>query len=211
MPSEQAEAGQAGRLESLRIVDLNNLGIYGNGVIGIDDGGTVPTINWYSKRHPSHGHGRNDSTVLLPQGFDNAADVSSGPSKEREFEKSPARERRDFDSYRSRIEYLRSEAVHDGCELNRDSETSFKEFVLSTFDLRKGSLVLMDNGNIRAIWKDAQGFRLGLQFLGGGVIQYVIFRRRKAGQQISRVAGRDSPEGVLRQIDAFDLGMLLYE
>ncbi len=71
--------------------------------------------------------------------------------------------------------------------------------------------MLVDNGNIRAIWKDGQSSHLGLQFLGGGMAQYVIFRRRGSGQQISRVAGRDSLKGVLRQIDAFDLDALLYK
>ncbi len=69
----------------------------------------------------------------------------------------------------------------------------------------------MDNGNLRAIWKDDQGARLGLQFLGGSIVQYVIFKRRSQGQPISRVTGRDSLEGLERQIDAFELDSLLYD
>ena len=69
----------------------------------------------------------------------------------------------------------------------------------------------MDNGNLRAIWKDGEGSRLGLQFLGGGMVQYVVFKRRSAKQQVSRVAGRDTFKGILRQVEAFDLGSLLHE
>jgi hypothetical protein len=68
----------------------------------------------------------------------------------------------------------------------------------------------MDNGNLRATWKDEHGTRLGLQFLGGGMVQFVISRRRKQGQPISRVSGRDSLRGLERQIVAFELNSLLY-
>ena len=69
----------------------------------------------------------------------------------------------------------------------------------------------MDNGNLRAVWKDNKGNRLGLQFLGGGMVQHVIFKQRNAARPISRVAGRDTFEGIKRQIDTFDLDSLLYE
>jgi len=69
----------------------------------------------------------------------------------------------------------------------------------------------MDNGNLRAVWKDEQGAHLGLQFLGGGMVQYVIFKRRRQEQPVSRVSGCDSLEGLERQIDAFELHSLLCE
>ncbi len=69
----------------------------------------------------------------------------------------------------------------------------------------------MDNGNLRAIWRDEREAHLGLQFLGGGMVQYVIFKRRENEQSISRVTGRDSLEGLERQFDAFELRSLLYE
>ena len=115
-----------------------------------------------------------------------------------------------YDAYMSRMRLLQDEAVHDGYVLNLASEIDFRQFVWSAPDIRKGNLVLMDNGNLRAIWKDDQA-RLGLQFLGGRMVQYVIFKRRKQGHPISRVTGRDSLEGLKRQIDAFELYTLLYE
>ncbi|MYC92791.1 MAG: hypothetical protein F4X15_15115 [Gemmatimonadetes bacterium] len=113
--------------------------------------------------------------------------------------------------YSSRIAYLRDEATHDGYGLNEDSERDFKQFVRSRPSIRKGDLVLLDNGNLRAVWKDEQGGRLGVQFLGSDVVQYVIFSRRQRNRPVSRVAGRDSLEGVARQIDVFDLHSLLAE
>ena len=116
-----------------------------------------------------------------------------------------------FQAYRRRIEALRSYAAQDGYFLSSSSEFDFWRFVGSERRLRRGNLVLIDNGNLRAVWKDGQGTHLGLQFLGGGMVQYVIFKQRQAEAAISRVAGRDTFEGVKRQIDAFDLQSLLYE
>ncbi len=115
----------------------------------------------------------------------------------------------ELDVYSSRIAYLRDEATHDGYGLSESSERDFKQFVRSRPSIRKGDLVLLDNGNLRAVWKDTQSGHLGLQFLGGDMVQYVIFRRRQAIQGVSRVSGRDSLEGIARQIDAFDLHSLL--
>lgn len=117
----------------------------------------------------------------------------------------------ELDVYSSRIAYLRDEATHDGYGLNEDSERDFKQFVQSRPSIRKGDLVLLDNGNLRAVWRDEQGGRLGVQFLGSDMVQYVIFSRRQRNRPVSRVAGRDSLEGVARQIDVFDLHSLLAE
>ena len=115
-----------------------------------------------------------------------------------------------YDAYVPRLEFLQDEARHDGYELNSASEIDFRNFVRSDPGIRKGNLVLMDNGNLRAIWKDENGMRLGLQFLGGRMVQFVIFKRRKQGQPISRVSGRDSLRGLERLIVAFELNSLLY-
>lgn len=115
-----------------------------------------------------------------------------------------------YNSYESRILFLKNEAEHDGYTLNHESETDFRQFICSAPEKRKGNLVLMDNGNLRAIWKDKQGTQLGLQFLGDGMVQYVIFKQREQGQP-ARATGRDSLEGMERQIGAFELSSLLYE
>ena len=101
--------------------------------------------------------------------------------------------------------------MDDGYSLSLTSEVDFLDFVESEPRLIKGNLVLMDNGNLRAIWKDGQGTRFGLQFSGRGMVQYVIFKQRDPKRPTSRVAGRDTFDGVRRQIEAFELGHLLYQ
>lgn len=115
-------------------------------------------------------------------------------------------------AYSARISKLRRFAAQDDeYELNPASESDFWHFVESEPRWRKGSLVLMDNGNLRVVWKDSQGSHLGLQFLGSEAVQYVIFRQRAVMRPISRVAGRDTFAGLKKQIDAFELESLLYE
>ena len=112
-------------------------------------------------------------------------------------------------TYRSRIAELREYGVEDGIIVNPASEKDFWSFVKSLSDARPGSLVLMDNGNLRAVWKGEQGSYLGLQFLGRRMVEYIIFKRRPRASKVSRVAGADTFDGIKRQIDAFELSALL--
>ncbi len=112
-------------------------------------------------------------------------------------------------AYSARIDTLRDYAIQDGFSLNPQSEADFWHFIRTAPHFRKGNLVLIDNGNLRAVWKNKAGDHLGLQFLGEKMLQYVIFRRRSANSSISRVSGRDTFTGVMRQINAFDLESLL--
>ena len=148
---------------------------------------------------------------------DHAATYTTGDAEFFDFDRasivfaSSGLQRTKHEAYKARVDALRHTAVQDGYLLGPASESDFWSFVLLERCLRKGNLVLMDNGNLRAIWKDGQETRLGVQFLGHGTVQYVIFKRREAMLPISRVAGRDTFEGLKRQIDAFDLRPLFYE
>ena len=111
--------------------------------------------------------------------------------------------------YWIRIEALRSDAMLDGFNVNGASERDFWSFFKSVPFAGKAELVLLDDGNLRAIWSGEDGSHLGLQFLGDRMLQYVIFRRRKRSSRISRVAGRDTFEGVKKQVRTFELDALL--
>ncbi len=143
-------------------------------------------------------------TDFLVQAFDPGAALAH------ELGEKAKRAQKDIQAYQSRIEALRSDALQDGYDLNAASERDFWRFIRSEPFIRKGNLVLLDNGNLRAIWKGEHGTHVGLQFLGDQTVQYVIFKRRAAAGDISRVAGRDSIEGVIRQIAAFDLRSLIH-
>ncbi len=50
---------------------------------------------------------------------------------------------------------------------------------------------------------------LEFSFLATNGVEYVIFKRRLSTIDVARVAGRDTLDGVKRQIDAFDLTSLM--
>ena len=79
--------------------------------------------------------------------------------------------------YQERIEYLRHEAKQDGYDLNPDSGRDFWRFVDSNPNFRKGDVILLENGNLRAYWDDKHVDQIGLHFLGSGMVNYVIFSR----------------------------------
>lgn len=113
-------------------------------------------------------------------------------------------------AYKARVEYLRSEAELDGIIVNEASERDFWSFFRSMSFLRKAGVILMDNGNLRAVWRGEDKSRIGLQFLGDQSIEYVIFKRRQGAKHISRAAGFDSLNGFKKLIQAFDLKTLVY-
>lgn len=204
--SEAGRAGDLGGLEGLpEAVDMERFGVQGNGCIEIDPSSHPPRLIWMPSRRSrsvrTSRSAQDEHQVSGPMITQALAEVNT----ERSVVTSA------LNAYRSRIAYLRDEATHDGYEINKDSEGDFRQFVRSRPYMRRGDLVLTDNGNLRAIWKDEKGGRLGLQFLGCNMVQYVIFKRRQTDREISRVAGRDSLEGIVRQINAFQLHSLLCE
>ena len=114
-----------------------------------------------------------------------------------------------INSYQERIEVLRSEGQLDGITLNASSEEDFYRFVKSAAYTRRASLVLIDNGNLRAVWRGGDGSHCGVQFRGKQVASYVIFKCRPSTSDVSRVSGSDTLDGVKRQIRAFGLEILL--
>ena len=98
--------------------------------------------------------------------------------------------------YSLRIELLRSDAEDDGLVLNEASEKDFWQYIRSAPFAQKAGLVLVDNGNLRAVWKDDDESHFGIQFLGSQWVEYVIFKRRPSTVDVARVAGRDTLEGV---------------
>lgn len=113
-------------------------------------------------------------------------------------------------AYDDRISVLEEQAYVEGYFLNSGSKEAFQDFFRNNPLIRLGRLALLENGNLRAVWKGDNSSHIGLQFLDNGFIQYVLFKQRHADFPVSRAYGRDTPRGILRQISAFQLGEILY-
>ena len=71
------------------------------------------------------------------------------------------------EAYSLRIEELKAYAQEDEIEVNEASQRDFWDFVDSLSSNKRASLVLCDNGNLKAVWKRFTGANhLGIQFLG---------------------------------------------
>ena len=110
-----------------------------------------------------------------------------------------------FSSYDHRIQVLEEQGRLDGYSLNDASRKAFSDFCWRYPWMRRARLVLMENGNLRATWKDDKGAHIGLQFQNSQSIQFVLFGRRRHDSPVPRVSGRDTMDGIMRQIDALDV------
>lgn len=116
----------------------------------------------------------------------------------------------DRNHYEDRIKYLRNEAEHDGICLNPTSERFFWHFVNSVSRARRAYLFLLDNGNLRAVWKGESNTQVGLQFRGDGKVQYVIFARRAPEEDLTTEYGHECIDVAINgQIKDFDLRQLV--
>ena len=107
--------------------------------------------------------------------------------------------------YSERLAELREAAEEEDVEWSETSERDFRAFVTDNPGWHKAALGLMDNGNLRAVWKGDDGSHLGLQFLGNQFGEYVIFKQRSAEGPVSRVSGVDTLQGVVAQVGVFNL------
>jgi hypothetical protein len=122
-----------------------------------------------------------------------------------EFANPPPRE-----TTRARIDALRKAAEDEEIQVHDSSENDLHRFLLTWSGASDPRMSLLDNGNFRILWDSEDGRQIGLQFLGNDSVQFVLFAKREGADQLSRSAGRDTVDGVVRQIRGLDLLSLLY-
>ena len=105
-------------------------------------------------------------------------------------------------AYEARISALRSYAAEDDDieKVNEDSINDFWAFMQVAGFSRQAGLVLLDSGDLRAVWRENAGHDVGLRFMGNQEILYVMFKRDADGQIVERAAGKGSFNGVMKQI-----------
>ncbi|MCY3729482.1 MAG: hypothetical protein OXF97_10875 [Nitrospira sp.] len=130
-----------------------------------------------------------------------------------EFETIWTERQKTYQAYTHRIEELRRFASEDDecSDIGKSSREDFWWFVKSMPLAKRAELVLMDNGNLRAVWKGDDKTHIGLQFLGSQLGEYVIFKRRLGAKKVSRVVGIDTLEGLKKQVRAFDINIALLD
>ena len=77
-------------------------------------------------------------------------------------------------SYERRIETLLGHASEEGIGAHDESRKDFNLFVDTVIPTAKAMLIIMDNGNLRATWREDRS-RLSLEFIGNRRVHYVVF------------------------------------
>ena len=116
-------------------------------------------------------------------------------------------------AYEVRINALRAYAAEDDDieKINEDSINDFWAFMQATDFSRQAGLVLLDSGDLRAVWRENAGHDVGLRFLGNQEILYAMFKRDADGQIAERSAGKGSFNGVMKQIKKLNLFYFVIE
>jgi hypothetical protein len=111
------------------------------------------------------------------------------------------------DVYSARIIELRGFAEDDEDieAVNEDSISDFWAFMEDNLYSRRSGLVLLDNGDLRAVWRENGGNNVGLEFQGDGSILYVMFKRHPDGRKADRDAGITTFDGVVDKLREMDL------
>lgn len=108
-----------------------------------------------------------------------------------------------------RIGELKKLGTEEGLAWSSASEGDFWSFVRSQPTLREPGLILMDNGNLRAVWRNAAGEQVALEFRGYSQVYFVFFARRPEGPPIARSIGEDSVGRIGEKIAGDNLTGLL--
>jgi len=110
----------------------------------------------------------------------------------------------------SRLNELKNEAKTEDLAFSERSEHDFFKFLLLFPQILDPFLFLLDNGNLRALWKNGDGEQVGLQFRGSEIVQYVIFVRSTESEPLIQAAGREAITNIERVIKAHDAAKLIF-
>ena len=114
------------------------------------------------------------------------------------------------DTLSTRLAELASAAEDEGIAPSEPSQRDLRRFFAENESRRSPSLFLLPNGNFRAVWWNDRKEQLGLQFLGDGEVQYVIFKEREdAPGKFRRSYGQDEIRRLDTLIQAMNVGSLI--
>ena len=102
-------------------------------------------------------------------------------------------------------------AIEEEIQIKWRSEREMRAFLGAAGALALPGLFLLDDGTFRLIWQNEQGEQIGLQFLGNGRAQYVIFVRMRGGSGINSAVGQHDVAALPLLIEGYGAWRLLYQ
>jgi hypothetical protein len=109
----------------------------------------------------------------------------------------------------ARLGELKRCGAEEGLPWSQESENDFWAFVSLRASLREPGVILVDNGNLRAVWRNEAGEQVALEFRGYRQVYFVFFARRPEGPAMARSVGEDSILRINEKIASDNLTGLL--
>jgi hypothetical protein len=109
-----------------------------------------------------------------------------------------------------RLRELHVDALRNAEPFSESSLADLRSFLNSLPLIERPSIFLLDDGNLRAVWRNEAKEQVGLQFLGNSVVQFVMFVQRQQPPMMSRDAGTDALANIRARITNNDCARLLF-
>ena len=113
--------------------------------------------------------------------------------------------------YAERIETLKEQAIEDGYVLDESSYNNFHKFLEKFPRLVRADLVLLENGELVAIWNGENGTEVGLQFQKDSRVQYILFNGIYSNCADSILHGMGGYEETMKKIKKYDFDKIMFE
>ena len=107
------------------------------------------------------------------------------------------------DNYRARIDYLRAIAEDEDIFFSSDSCRDFWLFISSYCPSPQAGLILTDDGNLVAIWRDAKGSNVEVEFLGNEQGKLIVFKDPNNPLRVLPEITNDTLASIGQQIGEF--------
>jgi hypothetical protein len=111
---------------------------------------------------------------------------------------------------RDRVRELQIDALLSKDNFNAASISDFHFFIDPLPLASRPAIFLLENGNLRALWKNDAKEQVGLQFLGAGAVQFVMFAQRQNLPIIMRDFGIDALPAMRERIRSNGCDRLLF-
>ena len=109
--------------------------------------------------------------------------------------------------YKARLDQLQGFAEEDDINLRNGSKEAFFGFVEEYVVITRASLVLLDSGNLRSVWRGEAG-EIGAEFKGDGTVLYVL--SLKSGGEKHLNADRGATADLVAAVNDAELDSLLF-
>lgn len=171
---------------------------------------TLPLNLGASERPSDHSKWLRIQLIYTAQFEDLAPDSPSfhGSTSVKCLDKS-ASKRDDWQEYVNRLRFLQIYAQSEDEPFSQSSLEDLDKFICDIRPVKRPFLFLHENGNLRAVWRNEKSEQIGLEFLGNGAVQFVIFASRAGRSDMARINGVDVVNKISAQIRVLNVEHLL--